>query len=263
MLNRRLIDRQTALLRHLTSETFMFGTSGLDKAALDPDLHGMDLARLRLEAEFSFHKRMSRIRDTFGRTAALYGNRFGGILREFAAACPPRSYERYLDARDFFDWYAAHRADDPSVPPWAVEVARVEIALARARTFRPSEAEAETLAARPAGPFALWYRTHPCVALARCRFDVGPLFQPGKADEDVEFRDVPLAVLASHHSRRPEVMELVPEAFELLQRSPEWSCLELGKEATPMAVSSRAVVMNLAAQGLMLALDGLPGRNGG
>ena len=64
----RLIDTQTSLLRHLTSPAFIFGTRDLGSAGLDSDLQGMDIRRLRLEAEFSYSKRMTRIRQTFGRT---------------------------------------------------------------------------------------------------------------------------------------------------------------------------------------------------
>ena len=262
MHNRRLIDRQTALLRHLTGEAFMFGTSELAAAALDPDLQGMDIARLRLEAEFSFAKRTGRIRETFARTASLYGGRFTGVLREFAAACPPRTYERYPDARDFFDWLEARCAADAQVPAWTADVAKVEIALARARTFRPSEAEDNTLAGGPNDESSAWYCTHPCVALARCRFDVGPLFVPGRSGEDVVRRDLNLAMLASRDRRHPEIMEIVPEAFALLEHSSAWS--RLGLEATTSEdASTRALVMNLSAQGLVLTRGNALGRDRG
>lgn len=259
MHNRRLIDRQTGLLRHLTGEVFMFGTGELAAAALDPDLQGMDIARLRLEAEFSFAKRTGRIRETFARTASLYGSRFTGMLREFAIACPPRTYERYPDARDFFDWLEERCAGDCLAPAWTVDVAKIEIALARARTFRPSEAEEEALAGRPNDGSRTWYRTHPCVALVRCRFDVGPLFVPGRAGEDLARRDLPLAILASRHRRHPETMEIVPEAFALLERSSAWSRLGL-ETASSEDASTRALVMNLSAQGLMLTCGNGPGR---
>ena len=250
--NRRLIDRQIGLLRHLTGEAFMFGTSDLAVAALDPDLQGMDIARLRLEAEFSCSKRIGRIRETFARTASMYGSRFTGVLREFAVACPPRTYERYPDARDFFDWFEKRCADDSSVPAWTADVARIEIALARARTFRPSEMEEEALAGSPNDASSVWwYRAHPCVVLTHCRYDVGPLFVPGRSGEDIVRRDLTLATLASRRRRPPETMEILPEAFALLERSPAWS--RLGPEtATSEDASTRALVMHLSSQGLML-----------
>ena len=262
MHNRRLIDRQTGLLRHLTGKAFMFGTSDLAAAAFDPDLQGMDIARLRLEAEFSFTKRTGRIRETFARTASVYGRRFTGTLREFAVACPPRTYERYPDARDFFDWLVERCADDPSVPAWTADVARIEIALARARTFRPSEAEEDALARPPNDASSAWYRAHPCAALTRCRFDVGPLFVPGRSGEDIVRRDLPLAMLASRHRRHPEIMEIAPEAFALLERSSAWTRLGL-ETASPEDASTMTLVMNLSAQGLMLTCGNALGRDRG
>ena len=262
MHNRRLIDRQTGLLRHLTGEAFMFGTSELAAAALDPDLQGMDIARLRLEAELSFVKRIGRIRETFARTASLYGSRFTGMLREFAAACPPRTYERYPDARDFFDWLEERCAADAQAPAWTADVAKIEIALSRARTFRPSEAEEDALAGRPNDESCAWYCTHPCVVLARCRFDVGPLFVPGRSGEDIVRRDLTLAMLASRDRRHPEIMEIVPGAFALLERSSAWSRLGL-ETAFPEDAAARALVMNLSAQGLMLTWGDALGRGRG
>ena len=104
MSSRRLIDRQTGLLRHLTSDAFIFGTGRLSSAALDPDLEGLNISRLRLEAEFSYHKRISRIEQTFSRTAMVIGGRFKDFMRGFASACPPRTYERYADAKAFYDY---------------------------------------------------------------------------------------------------------------------------------------------------------------
>ncbi len=258
MYNRRLLDRQTALLRHLTSEAFIFGGPALEAAVRDPDLRGMNLGQLRLEAEFSYSKRMKRIRDGFSRTAALFGPRFSAVTRGFAAACPPRTYERYPDARAFHEYFMAHWAEDPAVPAWTGDVASVEVALAEARTLRPRPAVAVALAACPPPPPALRYRRHPCVLPARCRHDVRPLFDPGHGDGRIEERDTPLAVFAAA-GRPPQIVELSPEAFDLLEAAPDWppSAPEAGNgdgEETALLVAA------LAAQGLLLVRDGAPGR---
>ena len=256
MRNRRLLDRQTALLRHLTSEAFIFGGPALEVAVRDPDLRGMNLGQLRLEAEFSYSKRMSRIREGFSRTAALFGPRFGAVTRGFAAARPPKTYERYPDARAFYEYFMAHWADDPTVPDWAGDVASVEVALAQARTLRPRRARADALAACPVDPSLLHYRRHPCVLPARCRHDVRPLFDPRQSDQPVEERDVPLAVFAAA-GRPPEIVELSPDAFELLERARDWSHLTL--EAGDAGEDGpTALIVALAAQGMMLVRDGVP-----
>lgn len=239
----KLIDRQTNLLRHLTSEPFIFGTDQLGVAAGDPDLRGMDIRRLRLEAEFSYNKRIKRIRQTFERTAALLGHGFPAIAREFASSHPPETYERYPDARCFFDHFIQHWAGKPPAPAWAADTAGVELALSRARTFRPAAMETEAMAARPTQSSPPCYRTHPCAVLVRCEHDVRPLFEPARSGQPVTQRRVCLAVLASRGRRRPTVMELAPEAFGLLELSTEWS--QPGPDRS-------ALVGLLAARGLVL-----------
>ena len=248
MRNRRLIDLQTELLRRLTSEAFIFGANEPNTQLPDSDLRDMDLGRLRLEAEMSFTKRANRIRQTFARTAELFGSRFGTVLRDFACSCPPRTYERYPDAKDFHDYLVERWSKEP--PPWAVDVAKLELTLAWARTLRPADSEKSAFEACPVSPPGLWYIAHPCVAPVLCRYDVSSLFVSGKAGAKIENRDVPLVVCASVKRRRPEIVEIVPEAFRLLERSTNWSILaeDIGEDRK----NSGALVMNLAEQGFML-----------
>ena len=247
----RLIDTQTSLLRHLTSHAFIFGTRDLGAASLDSDLEGMDIRRLRLEAEFSYSKRMNRIRQTFGRTATLLGHGFTALTRDFAAACPPRTYERYPDAKGFLDHFLKRSAQKSPTPAWAVDVASIELAMAGARTLRPTAMESEALAARPQPSVDLWYRTHPCAVLVRCGHDVRPLFEPARSREPVAQRPVCLAVLASRGRRQPMVLELAPEAFALLERSMAWSPLA-SEEAGPGDNTRVTLIKRLATQGLVL-----------
>ncbi len=272
----RLIDRQTHLLRHLTSPALIFGTPDLDSAVRDPELHGMDVGRLRLEAEFSYNKRMARLRQTFERTATLLGHGFPALARDYATACPPRTYERYPDAERFFQRFLAPDVDQPPRPPWTADVAAIELALAWARTLRPAGMESDVLAARPQEP-GFWYRTHPCAGLVQCRHDVRALFEPTRSREPVTERRVHMVILATRGRRRPRVLELAPEAFTLLEGSREWRSLAAGAvgdrtaaatspangpagNPTPLAESARAeaddprrhLIKELAAQGLAL-----------
>lgn len=246
-----LIDTQTALLRHLTSPVFIFGTRELASAGNDPALRGMDVTRLRLEAEFSSSKRMTRIRRTFERTATLMGPGFSALLRDFAAACPPTTYERYPDAERFHEHFLQHCAQEPPTPAWAADVAAIELALACARTFRTTAMETASLAARPQPSPHLWYRAHPCLRLLRCRYDVRSLFESGRHREPVTQRPMGLAVLAVRGRRQPVVAELEPEPFELLERSTAWS--RLAPDGAPRPNDAQAsLVKQLAARGLVL-----------
>ena len=247
----RLIDTQTNLLRHLTSQAFIFGTRDLGSAGHDPDLQGMDIRRLRLEAEFSYNKRMKRIRQTFERTATLLGHGFSALIRDFASACPPATYERYPDAACFFDHFRKHSARRPPEPAWAADVAAIELALARARTLRPTAMEREVLAARPQPSADLWYRAHPGAALVRCEHDVRGLFESARSGEPVSRRPLFLTVAASRGRRQPRVLELAPEAFSLLERSTHWSPLT-PDDGGPRDHACVDLVKSLAAQGVML-----------
>ncbi len=247
----RLIDTQTRLLRHLTSHALIFGTGDPGSSRLEPDLQGMDIRRLRLEAEFSYNKRMKRIRQTFERTATLMGHRFTGLTRDFASACPPRTYERYPDAKGFFEHFLKRSAQEPPTPAWAVDVAGIELALAGARTLRPTAMESEALTGRPQPSVDLWYRTHPCAVPVRCGYDVRPLFEPGRSGDPVTQRPVCLVVLASRGRRQPMVLELAPEALALLEGSMEWSPLA-SEEAGPDDNTRVALIKRLATQGLVL-----------
>lgn len=269
MSDSRLIDRQTRLLRHLTSEAFIFGTEDLASAAVDPALQGMDLRRLRLEAEFSYNKRMKRLRQTFERTAALLGQRFSEVTRAFASTCPPKTYERYPDAERFFDHLRERWLQDSRTPPWVADVASIELALARARTLRPTTMGREALTTCPKG--SRWYRTHPCTLLVRCGYDVWNLFEPRKsslsaahlqAGEAITQRDMHLAVAAVVGRRRPLVLEVTPEAFLLLERSTDWSRLGRNSASRDEGTDEETLVLQLAAQGLVL-VSGEASRDGG
>ena len=259
----RLIDRQTALLRHMTSEAFIFGTHDLESATRDPELAGVDVGRLRLEAEFSYSKRMKRIRQTFARTAALLGRRFSQVTRDFASVSPPETHQRYLDAKRFFDRFKERWARDPSVPGWALDVAAIELTLAQARTLHPSAMEKETWASCPRLSSGSWYRIHPCVLLLRCRHDVRPLFEPDRPGDAVTERPTHMAVLAQPGRRRPMVMEVAPDAFMLLELSSDWLPLEETQPPNHSAADRTrhgALVSHLSSLGLLL-LSGKHGRH--
>ena len=249
-----LIDTQTNLLRHLTSHAFIFGTRDLDAAAHDPHLRGMDIRRLRLEAEFSYNKRMKRIRQTFERTATLLGHGFEKLLRDFAATSPPTTYERYPDAKCFHDHFLERSAQEPPTPAWAADVAAIELALAEARTLRPTAMESEALAVRPQPSPDLWYRAHPCAVPVRCRYDVRCLFEPGRSGEPIPQRPVCLVVLAARGRRQPLVLEVAPETLARLERSKQWSPLASNGAGTDDNARV-SLIKRLAAQGLVL-VDG-------
>ena len=133
-------------------------------------------------------------------------------------------------------------------------MAAVELALARARTLRPATMEDEALAGCPEEPGSTWYRVHPCALLVRCTHDVSPVLEPARSGEAVVERRVHVAVLAARRRRRALVMEVAPEAVGLMERSAEWTRLELEPEPATdgSALADKAMVDHLAGQGLLL-----------
>src|SRR6185295_13708890 len=101
---RKLLDRQIELLRYLTGAELIFGAGSLADVAQDSSLRGMKISLLRLEAEMSFTKRISKIREALPQTFAHLGSQRERILRGFVAAYPPQTFRRYDEARCFYDF---------------------------------------------------------------------------------------------------------------------------------------------------------------
>ena len=77
----RLFDRQVSLLEYLTSGTAIFGGKG--DGPLERSVRGFDRNMLRLEARFSYRKRMEKILAAFPKTFALLGREQDRIVQEF------------------------------------------------------------------------------------------------------------------------------------------------------------------------------------
>jgi hypothetical protein len=85
----RLLDRQISLLDYLTSGAAIFGDKR--RAAL--------VGLLRLEARFSYEKRMEKIVAVFPNTFELLGADQAAIVREFVRTCPPMDIGHLINAR--------------------------------------------------------------------------------------------------------------------------------------------------------------------
>lgn len=210
-----LLARQARLLDYLTSEAALFGS---DAPPLDPVLRGIDARLLRLEARFSHEKRMDKIRAVFPRTFALLGERRVGILRDFAATVPPTDISRYANARQFHEFLTALWRTRVAQPRYLPDVAACEFAGAQARF----NAEAARQAATDNDGRSPGIRRHPAVVLLRCRHDVRALFEGGPVAPAPKRRDLCLAVACAHEGH-PEICELRPAVFELLDALEAWT----------------------------------------
>ena len=102
---KRLLDRQISLLDYLTSGAAIFGDKR--RAPLDPALQGLDVGLLRLEARFSYEKRMEKIVAVFRHTFELLASEQSAIVREFVRTCPPADIGHLTNAREFHDFLSA------------------------------------------------------------------------------------------------------------------------------------------------------------
>jgi hypothetical protein len=203
------LDRQASLLDHLGSDGAIFGEACC--ASADPTLAGIDDELLRIEARFSYEKRMTKIQVLLPRTFELLGGALETILREFNSACPPCGISSFDNARRFHEYLLARWRTQPPPLPYLPDVAAYEIACA---AFRRDERRAPIVPADDAPPGSI--RRHPDVLLLRCGYDIQPIFAAAREKAVPVTRDTPLAIAMSPGADHTMVMELRPGVFDLL-----------------------------------------------
>jgi hypothetical protein len=210
----RLLDRQANLLEYLTSGAAIF-----DKKSGGPvprSLNGIDVRLLRLEARFSYEKRMERIAAAFPRTFGLLDDA-ARVMRQFAEKCPPIDINRLTNARQFHAFLAARWRRKPPSPAYLRDVARCELACAEVRAHLQEGDPGTANGNVPRGGI----RRHPDAVLLRCRFDVRPIFEEG-LNAVPTARVTRLAVTMPSGANHPQVFELPPAVFNLIAALDDW-----------------------------------------
>jgi hypothetical protein len=246
---RRLLDRQSSLIRYLTSGAAIFG----DAEPVEPSLQGIDRRLLGIEARFSFEKRMDKIAAVFPLTFDLLGARRETLVREFVEACPPFDISRLTNARQFFDFLTARWRREPPAPPHLPDVAACELACTAACVAAegrlPDEENLPAAARRPR------VRRSPAVVLMRSTHDIRPLFENASGEGLPEHvpksapvaRNVPLAIVAQPSVDHPKIFELSPAVFDLLGSLDDW----VDEAAFDEWEDGGKLVTDLAAAGLI------------
>jgi hypothetical protein len=200
-----LLERQVSLIAHLTSGAAIFGGTGNSTA----DFEGIDRTLLRVEARFSYAKRMGKITAVLPRTFELLGKSAEKYARAFVESCPPTTLSRLENACQFHRFLVSWWMREAPDPPWirdvtALEIARAEvdadprhqpcdhtISADRARRRRsdpcgrPLAGPCDARAGRPRGPPLQSatpmpkgrIRRCPHVILLRCAYDVRSIFE--------------------------------------------------------------------------------------
>jgi hypothetical protein len=237
----RLFDRQVSLLDYLTSATAIFGDK--DDGSLDRSLQGFDRDMLRLEARFSYRKRMEKILAAYPKTFELLGSEQDRVVQDFIATCPPVDISRLVNARQFHNFLAARWQRTPPVPPYLRDVAACELACATVRV----DVDERTPTPDKSKPRRHHIRRRRGVVLLRCAYDIRPIFEAGTDDGDPAERDTPIVVAMPPRAQQPQVSELPPVIFDLLAALDDWTDpAELGG-----AAQLKEIIRELAEHGLL------------
>lgn len=238
-----LLERQVNLIEHMTSGAAIFGREG--DLSLAPDLEGIDRTLLRIEAQFSYAKRMEKITAVLPRTFALLGRGETEIVQEFVEICPPTTINRVENARQFQQFLSSRWMHEAPDPPYIRDVAACELACAEVDADvqdRESRLGKEACCTPRCG-----IRRCPAVVLLRCAYDVRPIFEAGPQQAVPKRRETLLVIALPPGASRPQVLEVVPAIFDLLAALDNWTDPVAPDEDPDFA----ELLMELTARGLV------------
>ena len=215
----RLLERQADLVEFMTSGSAIFG-EGRD-LPVGSSLQGIDPMLLRIEAHFSYAKRMEKITAVLPKTFALLGSREPGIVRAFVESCPPTTINRLENARQFHEFLCSCWVRETPDPPYLRDVAACEIAFAAVDGDGGERGSPPAGIAHGAGRGAV--RRSPAIVLLRCAHDVRPIFESDLGEAAPAQRDTPLVIAMPPGGQRPQVLEVIPPVFDLLAALDDWT----------------------------------------
>lgn len=236
MNRQELLDRQDAIVAYLTNPvSFLGGRPG-------PLMDGLDPAPLRLMGLMSLEKRMGKIQSILPRTFDYLDGQPAYSVSDFAERFPQKSANRTANAIEFVAYLDEIDGRCPLDPPFLADLARLEGAIAKARVAEAVNGDAQDLGEPPGR-----YRIGTGVELVRCDFDVRPLFDHAGGDA-VEPRRILLAAVPSQ-SGMPQVFEISPRVYDLLEQAPSWRSLE--DSGARDGAAGRDLLDRLATRGLV------------
>jgi hypothetical protein len=212
-----LLERQVSLIAHMTSGAAIFGGAG--GSALD--LEGIDHALLRVEAQFSYAKRMEKITAVLPRTFELLGSSRDAHARAFVERCPPTTLSRLENACQFHRYLVSRWKYAAPDPPYICDVAALEIACAKVDA--DPEHDSSDRATGEDRAHCGDIRRCPNVILLPCTYDVRPIFELGSEKAAPMKRETPLVVALPPGADGPQVFEVAPAIFDLLAALDDWT----------------------------------------
>ncbi len=229
MSNAKLLDRQIEIMRALTNADLIYGTPKITALAENPGLWGMSLPHLRLEAELSMDKRIGKIRRTLPLTFTYMRQEQARIIRRFVRSCPPRSYRRYDDSRDFYDFLLQQWQHSTPNPPYLGDIATVEIALARVKASFDDEGGNAVSVDEPRKIGKGMIRLAPGASLLALNYNLKMLFEAKDGSERPlpQKRDTRL-IVAPVGDGNPCIVEISPVLFSIISDDVQFRALRGG-----------------------------------
>jgi hypothetical protein len=230
-----LLERQASLIEYMTSGAAIFGSEG-DRSPVAA-LEGIDRTLLRIEARFSYAKRMGKIAAVLPRTFELLGNAEPELVRRFAESVPPTTLNRLENARQFQRFLSTCRMRESLNPPYLCDVAACEIAFAevdaaRCNTYHPPQ---------------IGIRRSPAAVMRRCAYDVRSIFEKESRQGVLIKRETSLVISVPPGANGPQVFEVVPAVFDLLAALGDWT----DPLALPADPEFTRLLADLVARGLV------------
>lgn len=238
---KRLLERQASLIEYMTSAAAIFGGEASKLPA--PVLEGIDRTLLRVEAQFSYAKRMEKIIAVLPKTFELLGHNEATVVRAFVDACPPTTISRLENARQFHHFLSSHRMRQTPGPPYLCDVAACEIAFAETDAERQEPDRATSADRAHRGNI----RRSRSIVLLHCSHDVRPIFETGTEKSLPVMRKTPLVIAMPPGASRPQVFETIPAIFDLLAMLDDWIDPR-GMDAGP---GFATLIADLTARGLV------------
>lgn len=209
-----LLPKQVSLLEFLTSGAAIHGDG--NGAPIDDSLRGIDVGWLRLEARFSFEKRIEKIRSVFPITFEVCAASLGAFLRDFAETHPPADIGQLTNAQQFCSFLRMRGS--LLTPPWAADVAACEFACAQARV-RCDQGRSGDAVRGARGDV----RRQPGCVLVRCAYDIQELYEGTIGAGIPVERDTPLVVSVPAATKNPQIFEINATAFDFLTLCEAWT----------------------------------------
>jgi len=236
-----LLERRVNLIERLTSSAAIFGGAGGSAT----DLEGIDGALLRVEARFSYAKRMEKIAAVLPKTFELLGSSRDAHMRAFVESCPPTTLSRFENACQFHRFLLSWWKREAPDPPYICDVAALEIACAKvdADPERPLSDRTTDGDCDRTGSI----RRCPNVILLRCAFDIRAIFEPAPEKAVPAKRETPLVIAMPPGADSPQVFEVIPPIFDLLSALDDW----VDPYALPAEADFVNLVADLASRGLI------------